>query len=57
METVQAKFHQAILEVEGKHHEELGSVKQQAQSSYNKLQVELSAAKARIFNLHWKQKQ
>ena len=44
-----AKFHQAILEVEGKHHDETSSVKQQAQSSYNKLQAELSAAKASVF--------
>ena len=46
-----AKFHQAILEVGGKHHEELSSVKQQAQSSYNQLQAELSAARARMFKL------
>ena len=51
MDTVKAKFHQAILEVEGRHHEEVSSVKQQAQSSYDKLQAELSAAKARIFKL------
>ena len=51
METVKAKFHQAILEVEGKHHDQLSSVKQQAQSSYDKLQAELSTAKARIFKL------
>ena len=37
LEMVKAKFHQAILEVEGKHHEELSSVKQQAQSSYNQV--------------------
>ena len=51
MDTVKAKFHQAILEVEGRHHEEVSSVKQQAQSSYDKLQAELSAARARIFKL------
>ena len=51
MDTVKAKFHQAIIEVEGRHHEEVSSVKQQAQSSYDKLQAELSAAKARIFKL------
>ena len=51
LDTAKSKFHQAILEVEGKHHEELSSVKQQAQSSYNKLQAELSAAKARVFKL------
>ena len=51
METVKAKFHQAIIEVEGRHHDEVRSVKQQAQSSYDKLQAELSTAKARIFKL------
>ena len=51
MDTVKAKFHQAIIEVEGRHREEVRSVKQQAQSSYDKLQAELSAAIARIFNL------
>ena len=51
LETVKAKFHQATLEVGGKHHEELSSVKHQAQSSYNQLQAELSAAKARVLEL------
>lgn len=44
-------LHEAILEVESRHHEELSSVKQQAQSSYDKLRVELSATKARVFTL------
>ena len=51
LETANAKLREAILEVEGKHHEELSSMKQQAQTSYDKLQVELSAAKPRIFKL------
>ena len=48
---VKTKFRQAIDEVASKHHEELSSVKQQAQSSYNQVQGELSAAKARILKL------
>ena len=51
LETVKTKFRQAIDEVASKHHEELSSVRQQAQSSYNQAQGELSAAKARILKL------
>ena len=50
LETAKAKFREAILEVEGRHHEELSS-KQQAQSSSDKMQVELGATKARVFKL------
>ena len=51
LEMVKTKFRQAIDEVASKHHEELSSVRQQAQSSYNQVQGELSAAKARILKL------
>ena len=48
---VKTKFRQAMDEVASKHHEELSSVKHQAQSSYNQAQGELSAARARILKL------
>ena len=51
LDMVKTKFRQAIDEVASKHHEELSSVRQQAQSSYNQVQGELSAAKARILKL------
>ena len=51
LEMVKTKFCQAIDEVASKHHEELSSIRQQAQSSYNQVQGELSAAKARILKL------